>query len=225
MTEVPITDRLSAPFPPESISWRVGSTTSDKSKGMALAFIDARDVMDRLDDVMGAANWQDRYEFHGARTLCYLTLRIDGEWITKADGAGDSDVEAEKGAISDALKRAAVKWGIGRYLYDLTSPWVELESAGRSFRIKASEKSKLNAVAASAFKGQALPRQQQQEPQTDPLTARADLVETALRAAKAEDLDKAWAKASKLLADLSTENPARLKQLTELYESLTETPF
>lgn len=95
---------------------------------MALAYIDARDVMERLDAVCGPANWQDRYEFHGARTVCYLSIRIDGEWITKADGAGDSDVEAEKGAISDALKRAAVKWGIGRYLYALDAPWVPCES-------------------------------------------------------------------------------------------------
>lgn len=224
MTDVSITDRLSAPFPPDSISWRVGSIKSDKSKGMALAFIDARDVMDRLDDVVGAANWQDRYEFHGARTVCYLSLRIDGEWITKADGAGDSDVEAEKGAISDALKRAAVKWGIGRYLYDLVSPWVELEPAGRSYRIKPDQKAKLHAAAAAAFRGQALPRRQD-EPKNDPLTARADVVEQALRDAKSNDLEKVWVKASKLLAELSTEKPDRLKQLTELYESLIESPF
>jgi hypothetical protein len=84
--------------------------------------------MDRLDAVLGAENWQDRYEFHGVRTICYLSIRIEDEWITKGDGAGDSDVEAEKGAISDALKRAAVKWGIGRYLYDLSSPWVPCET-------------------------------------------------------------------------------------------------
>lgn len=139
--------QLAAPFDPEIISWRVGSTTGDKTKGMALGYIDARDVMERLDTVIGAANWQDRYEFHGKRTVCYLSIRVDGEWITKADGAGDSDVESEKGAISDALKRAAVKWGIGRYLYDLNSPWVEIERAGNSYRIKASERPKLVAAA------------------------------------------------------------------------------
>ncbi len=119
---------LFAEFPKEAISWRAQSVTKDGSKALALAYIDARDVMDRLDDVCGAENWQDRYEFHGARTICYLSIRIDGEWVTKADGAGDSDVEAEKGAISDALKRAAVKWGIGRYLYHIVSPWVPCET-------------------------------------------------------------------------------------------------
>lgn len=123
--------QLAEEFPHEAISWRAQSLTKEGDKAMALAYIDARDVMDRLDDVVGPANWQDRYEFHGPRTVCYLSLRLDGEWVTKADGAGDSDVEAEKGAISDALKRAAVKWGIGRYLYSLDAPWVPCESYER----------------------------------------------------------------------------------------------
>lgn len=134
---------LKSPFDPKAISWRVGSTTKDGSKGMALAYIDARDVMERLDTVLGAENWSDRYEFHGSRTICYLSIKIPNEngseWVTKADGAGDSDVEAEKGAISDAFKRAAVKWGVGRYLYDVKTPWVELENK----RIKPTEMPKL----------------------------------------------------------------------------------
>lgn len=120
-------EQLAAEFPRGAISWRAQTVTKDGTKAMALAYIDARDVMDRLDTVCGPENWQDRYEFHGARTICYLSIRVDGEWITKADGAGDSDVEAEKGAISDALKRSAVKWGIGRYLYHIESPWVPCE--------------------------------------------------------------------------------------------------
>lgn len=123
---------LFSEFPPDAISWRAQSVTHDGEKAMALAYIDARDVMDRLDQVCGAVDWQDRYEFHGSRTICYLSIRVGDEWITKADGAGDSDVEAEKGAISDALKRAAVKWGIGRYLYDMDAPWVPCESYERN---------------------------------------------------------------------------------------------
>lgn len=137
---------LAEPFPPDRVSWRLGSKTGDNTKGQALAYIDARDVMDRLDKVVGAANWQNRYEVHGPKTICYLSLRIDGDWITKADGAGDSDVEAEKGAMSDAFKRSAVHWGIGRYLYDLDTPWVEIEPAGRSFKIKKSEYAKLRSL-------------------------------------------------------------------------------
>jgi len=120
---------LFAEFPPESIHWRAQTVTKDGTKALALAYLDARDVMDRLDSVCGSENWQDRYEFSGARTICYLSIRINDEWISKADGAGDTDVEAEKGAISDALKRAAVKWGIGRYLYDMGNVWVPCQSS------------------------------------------------------------------------------------------------
>lgn len=194
--------KLAEPFPPENISWRVGSTTQDKKKGMALAFIDARDVMERLDAVCGPENWQDRYEFHGARTLCYLSIRIDGEWITKADGAGDSDVEAEKGAISDALKRAAVKWGVGRYLYDLAAPWVEIEQAGRSYRIKASEKAKLTAAARVTV---ARSQQIEREPEDDgALSSVADFAIATMRTCHdLADLGEFWTKNAKSLkADL-----------------------
>ncbi|HEX6978283.1 MAG TPA: Rad52/Rad22 family DNA repair protein [Alphaproteobacteria bacterium] len=134
---------LTAPFPADRVSWRVGSTTADRKRGMALAYIDARDVMDRLDEVCGPENWQCRYPHANGKTVCELGIRIGDEWIWKADGAGDTDFEAEKGALSDAFKRAAVRWGIGRYLYDLEAPWVDIEASGRSVRIAAHETAKL----------------------------------------------------------------------------------
>lgn len=142
-------ERLAAPFPPERVSWRVGSTTADKSKGMALAYIDARDVMERLDDVCGPDGWERRHPHVNATTTCEIAIWIEGRgWIVKSDGAGSTDVEAEKGSLSDAFKRAAVNWGVGRYLYDLPAPWVELEPAGRSVRIKEAEHKKLEGLLA-----------------------------------------------------------------------------
>lgn len=135
--------KLSAPFPPNRISWRVGSTAGDKTKGMALAYIDSRDVQDRLDQVCGADGWQCRYPHAGQKTVCEIGVKCGEEWIWKADGAGDSDVEAEKGALSDAFKRAAVKWGIGRYLYDIDSPWVQITQKGRSYVIADHEHARL----------------------------------------------------------------------------------
>jgi hypothetical protein len=141
-----IMDKLRAPFRPEQISWRVGSTTADKSKGMALAYIDSRDVQDRLDEVCGPENWQSSYPHAGAKTVCRIEIRVGDEWVGKEDGAGDSDVEKEKGALSDAFKRAAVRWGIGRYLYDMDSPWVKLKPIGKSFAIADEEHARLQAL-------------------------------------------------------------------------------
>ncbi len=118
---------LTLPWQLEEIKWRVGALTKDKTKTKPLAYIDARTVMERLDKAVGVENWQDRYEFHGARTVCYLSIRLKDEWITKADGAGDSDIESEKGGLSDAFKRASVKWGMGRELYEMKTRWMPVD--------------------------------------------------------------------------------------------------
>lgn len=119
--------RLFEEFPRNAISWRAQSLTRDGTKAMALAYIDARDVMNRLDEVVGPENWQRSYTHADKKTICSIGIKIDGEWVWKSDGAGDSDIEAEKGAISDAFKRAAVNWGVARYLYEMPSPWVPCE--------------------------------------------------------------------------------------------------
>lgn len=137
--------KLSAPFDPIDIHWRVGSTNKDKTKAMALAYIDARALYNRLDNVCGPENWQVRYPLLEAdKTVCEIGIRIDGEWLWKSNIAGDTDIEGAKGGASDALKRAGVPWGIGRYLYALKSPWVTIEPYGRSYKIAQSEYDKLN---------------------------------------------------------------------------------
>lgn len=141
-------DALKAPFNPALVSWRIGPTNQDKTSGIALAYIDARDVMERLDEVCGPESWQCKYTHATGKTVCDIGIRVNGEWVWKADGAGDTDMEAEKGALSDAFKRAAVRWGIGRYLYSLPSPWVEIEQKGRSSIIKQVEYKKLEGLLA-----------------------------------------------------------------------------
>jgi len=135
-------DKLSRPFPVNAIHWRIGSTNVKKirretgdnnarpTKGIPLAYIDARDVYNRLDDAVGPFNWQDKYPFEGC---CELSIKDPntGEWICKSNGAGRTDIEGEKGQYSDAFKRAAVLWGIGRYLYDLPNEWVDLDKYGK----------------------------------------------------------------------------------------------
>jgi hypothetical protein len=151
--------RLAAPFPGDAISWRVGATNSEKTKGLALAYIDARDVMDRLDEVCGLQGWQCEYTpMPNGTTCCRIGILINSTWVWKSNGAGATgDVSketeremAEKGGYSDALKRAAVVWGVGRYLYALPSAWVAIEQRGRSYVIKDSEFARLRATASKA---------------------------------------------------------------------------
>src|SRR5258708_773457 len=122
--------QLAAPFDPAVVQWRVGSTNKDKTSGMALAFIDARAVQQRFDDVIGPGGWCCHYHMLNETTICTIGVWVDGQWIHKSDGARATDFEAEKGALSSAFKRAAVPWGVGRYLYDLPAPWVQLRMRG-----------------------------------------------------------------------------------------------
>jgi len=109
--------------------WKVQSFNFDKTKGSCVAYIDARDVMDLLDRAVGFDNWQDKYYEVNGQIMCSLGLRIaqNGEFIWKSDTGSAGDIEAEKSIISDAFKRAAVKWGIGRFLYDLKIQWVDIK--------------------------------------------------------------------------------------------------
>jgi hypothetical protein len=99
---------------------------------MPLAYVDARDVIERLDSAVGPFNWQNRYPFEGC---CEIGIYIGSAWIWKANGAGKTKIEAEKGQYSDAFKRAGVMWGIARYLYDLPNIWVEIEARGKSYAL------------------------------------------------------------------------------------------
>jgi hypothetical protein len=123
---------LYRPFPAHTVSWRAQMVTKARNGGhaaLALAYIDARDVMERLDSVCTPVNWQsEHFDAGNGKLGCRIGIFVDGLWIWKSDGAGDTDFEAEKGAFSSALKRAAVSWGIGRYLYDIGNVWVPCEA-------------------------------------------------------------------------------------------------
>jgi hypothetical protein len=100
--------------------------------------VDARVVQSRLDEVLGVDGWQDDYEcLADGSVVCRLGLRMGGEWITKVDVGGPSEQpdggDRLKAAFSDALKRAAVKFGVGRYLYRLPSQWLDYDSQRRQF--------------------------------------------------------------------------------------------
>jgi hypothetical protein len=136
MTTEEIIEALAAPFDPDEVKWKPGKVSGNRA--MALAYVNARVVQDRLDDVMGPANWKDEYIPVGNGTfLCRLSVRLDGEWITKMDVGGESEQTDEgdrtKAAVSDALKRAAVKFGIGRYLYRFPHQWADFDPQKKQF--------------------------------------------------------------------------------------------
>jgi hypothetical protein len=105
-------NKLKAPIPAKEIKTKTMG-------GSRMSFITARTVMNRLDTVCGPENWYDTYHEVDGGVLCTLFICINGQWVGKSD-VGDQEganFSPFKGMYSDALKRAAVKWGIGRELY------------------------------------------------------------------------------------------------------------
>ncbi len=99
--------------------WRVQSFSKFKPTAQCVAYIDARDVMVRLDSVCGADNWQSDYKEADGKLFAGIGIFCGSNWVWKWDAGTESNIEKEKGQSSDAFKRAGVKWGIGRFLYAL----------------------------------------------------------------------------------------------------------
>lgn len=127
---------LKVPFPSEDVEWRIGRSgignKTSKPWAMVLAYITNRAIMDRLDEVCGPENWANDFRPapSGEGVLCGIGIRLEGEWVWKWDGAENTNFEAIKGGLSGSMKRAAVQWGIGRYLYKLEADWAQFSDKG-----------------------------------------------------------------------------------------------
>lgn len=126
--------RLREPFPADDIQWRIAQSGMSGGKPWAkvLAYVTNRAIMDRLDEVVGPENWENEFSAGPqGGVVCTIRIRIDGRIVSKSDGAENTDIESVKGGLSDSMKRAAVHWGIGRYLYDLDEGWATFGPNGR----------------------------------------------------------------------------------------------
>lgn len=129
-TDKDICDLLHLPVPEESIKWRQSTFDAD-SRTQMLAYIDARYVMDVLDNSIGSGNWENEYIEIKDRIFCRLSLTFpSGKKVSKMDCGSDTVFEAEKGVVSDALKRVAVLFGIGRDLYSMPKHWADTNGRG-----------------------------------------------------------------------------------------------
>ena len=117
---------LTAPLTTHEIEWRVQSQTKDGQKIIVVPYINNRSVMQRLDDQFGWAGWQNEIKEIEGGFLCTITAVLPtGEIVKKTDGASRTTVEPVKGGISDAMKRCAVHFGLGRALYDFPKVFIE----------------------------------------------------------------------------------------------------
>ncbi|MDR3278143.1 MAG: hypothetical protein LBT12_05160 [Oscillospiraceae bacterium] len=143
--------KLLAPFADADIEWRLQWTDNENGTGIAVPYVTNRAIQNRLDNTVGVDGWKNEYvPWHSdgkkASQLCGISIwsQARKDWITKYDGADDSDIEPIKGGLSDSMKRTAVQWGIGRYLYGMDAVFVSTEKRGKTTIIKKSETAKLN---------------------------------------------------------------------------------
>lgn len=175
---------LSAFFPEADVSCRPGATFNRDGQDTAavLWYIDARCVMNRFDEVFGPGGWQTKFEtaFDRNMVVCHLSCKVGGEWITKSDVGALSEQPDEgdkyKAAFSDSLKRAAIHWGVGRYLYEIPMQYHAFDKPKKRF----SGKPKLP----SAFAPKAAGKQQSAQPAAQAKAAPKDDA--------AEDVSRQW---------------------------------
>lgn len=131
-----VRERLAEPFAPHEVKWKAQVIRGNRA--LAVAYIDARAVMDRLDEVLGLGGWQTTYRVVETGVVCRLLVRLGGEWVSHEDVGSYSDQPDDgdkiKAAFSDALKRAAVHVGIGRYLYRIPQQWVDYDPQARELK-------------------------------------------------------------------------------------------
>ena len=110
---------LDAPFSATDLEWRVQRAMKN-GMGIVVPYVTARAIMTRFDEAVGKDNWKCEYhDIPNGGVACVISVKVEGEWVGKEDAAQCTQVEPIKGGRSAALKRAAVVWGVGRYLYKL----------------------------------------------------------------------------------------------------------
>ncbi len=131
--------KLSLPFSQGDIEWRVSRSGVNKNGtpfAMVLAYITARAIANRLDDVCGPENWCNTpatvTELRPGVVAMQvgISIRVGDEWVTKFDTSEPTNIEPAKGGFSGAMKRAGAQWGIGRYLYHLSETFAETSETG-----------------------------------------------------------------------------------------------
>ena len=122
--------KLNVATPKDEIKYRPGSTFNwaEKKYARMLAYVDARYIQDKLDEIVGIGNWSNQFH-RDEKGILYCTITIkfireDGsvDSISKTDVGTESNVEQQKGEVSDAFKRCAVHFGLARDLHNLPDP-------------------------------------------------------------------------------------------------------
>jgi len=193
--------KLKEPFGKDEVEWRVQQLGKNNGKCWALLvpYIQNRAIQNRLDEVCGPENWKNDFmPGPDGGVLCGISIKIKNEWITKWDGAENTDIEPVKGGLSDSMKRAAVQWGMGRYLYELDPMFVavvEKKPDTRHIRINDKKKGIYGYAIMPDITRLVLPKENQQseeKPKPDKNPSPAEISKKIYACKNLEELQAYW---------------------------------
>lgn len=98
-------------------------------KATMLLYIDSRAVVSLLNETVGNMNWQSEFYQVGEQTIGKIGIYDEDRdiWVWKSDVGSESNVEAEKGKISDTYKRILSRFGV-QELY--SAPRITIDDDG-----------------------------------------------------------------------------------------------
>lgn len=121
---------LKAPFTKERLGVKVQSFNKERTRAMLVLYLQHTDVQDRLEEVDPAWSFEILGEERYGDTY-YAKGRITVKGVSRENVGEGGDPKA---AYSDALKRCAMLFGIGRYLYDSDTVWTEYNDSRDRFK-------------------------------------------------------------------------------------------
>ena len=134
-------EALAEPFSSVDVEWKPGALNHEKTKALALAYVESRAYIQRLNALAGG-DWSDEYQVYHLNdriaVICRLTISSttrtgDGECLIASTNGNGEYVEANAvtTASAQAFKRACVKFGLGLYLYNLPQKWCDYDTKSR----------------------------------------------------------------------------------------------
>lgn len=145
--------RLEEPFASKDVKWLVAATSRDGRKGRVTPYADPRAYTDRLNQIFTASGWTREYAVHTVspitrmrkdkpvqtgKVLVTCVVSIPG--VGAHSGSGEEwadDENAMTSAEAQAFKRACSCFGLGRYFYNFSEMWVDLDVYRRPREIPA----------------------------------------------------------------------------------------
>lgn len=121
---------LRAPFPADRLGVKIQSLSREKTRALLVLYLQHTDVQDRLEEVDPAWSWEIIGEERIGDTV-YVRSRMTLKGVSRENVGEGGD---PKSACSDSLKRCAMLFGIGRYLYDSETVWANYDESKDRYR-------------------------------------------------------------------------------------------